>query len=61
MIFLIENYELSEKTPRVKKFLKLVKECTSIFPTAVGTSKKKKKKKLLSIFVDLHDGDSWVK
>ena len=25
MIFLIENYELSEKTPRVKKFLKLLK------------------------------------
>ena len=35
MIFLIENYELSEKTPRVKKFLELVEECTQIFPTAV--------------------------
>ena len=35
MIFLIENYELSEKTPRVINFLKLVKECTQIFPTAV--------------------------
>ena len=28
IIFLIENYELSQKTPRVKKFLKLVKKCT---------------------------------
>ena len=34
MIFLIENYELSEKTPRVKKFLKLLKECNQIFSTA---------------------------
>ena len=34
MIFLIENYELTEKTPRVKKFLKLLKECTLIFSTA---------------------------
>ena len=34
MIFLIENYELSEKTPRWKKFLKLLKEWTQIFSIA---------------------------